>query len=307
MTLEALPYISFLGFLFGSTLVASRFSVEQFNPTVYVGLRLTMAGCGHIALYFLARRRFRWPTDRRLWFHAAVLGVLGTAVPMTSIVNALQYLSSGIASVLVTINPAVTVLLAHFFLPDEKLNKKKSVGIVVALTGAALLALRGESGLPDVSQADPRGYLLMGAAIFMGSAMVIYVRKYMQSFNSFDVASVRMMAAAVVVMPVAAFFIGIDLAEVTGQGYAALGYAALVGTFAGMLLAFYNVQRFGATASAMTAYVVPMVAVVGGWLLLDEQITLVMLGGMALIIGGIAILNERRVTPASQPPGVAGD
>lgn len=307
MTLDALPYISFLGFLFGSTLVASRFSVGQFNPTVYVGLRLTMAGLGHITLYLLARHRFRWPTDRRLWFHAAILGVLGTAVPMTSIVNSLQYLSSGIASVMVTINPAVTVLLAHFFLPDEKLNKKKMAGVVVALAGAALLAFSGESGLPDVSKADSRGYLLMGLAIFLGSTMVIYVRKYMQGFNPFDVASVRMMAAAVVVMPLSAMFIGIDLSPVTGHGYAALGYAALVGTFAGMLLAFYNVQRFGATASAMTAYVVPMVAVVGGWLLLDEQITGVMLGGMALIIGGITILNERKVASAPHPPGVAGD
>ncbi len=307
MTLDALPYISFLGFLYGSTLVASRFSVGQFNPTVYVGLRLTLAGLAHLAFYVLASKRFRWPTDRRLWFHAVVLGVLGTAVPMTSIVNSLRYLSSGIASVLVTTNPAITVLLAHFFLPDEQLNRRKVVGIAIALGGAAMLALSGESGLPNVSQADPRGYLLMALAMLVTSGMVIYVRKYMQSFNSFDVASVRMMAAALTVMPLSALFIGVDLAPVTGQGFTALGYAALVGTFSGMLLAFYNVKRFGATASAMTAYVVPMVAVFGGWLLLGEHITSVMLGGMALIISGIAILNERKVVSEPSPPGVAGD
>ncbi|MCA9935139.1 MAG: DMT family transporter [Ardenticatenaceae bacterium] len=307
MTIEALPYISFVGFLFGTTLVVSRFSVAQFDPTVYVGLRLTLAGMGHVAAYTLARKKFRWPTDPRLWFHAAILGVLGTAVPMTSIVNSLQYLSSGIASVLITTNPAVTVLMSHFLLPDEKLNKRKSAGIMLALAGAALLALSGESGLPNVNQADPRGYLLMATAILVSSAMIIYVRKYMQNYNSFDVASVRMFTAAMVVMPLSALFIGVDFGAVTGQGYAALFYASLIGTFSGMLLAFRNVQRFGATAGAMTGYIIPIFAVFGGWLLLGEKITPVMLGGMALIIAGIAILNERKLGMIETPPDISGD
>jgi len=307
VTIEALPYISVVGFLFGTTLVASRFSVGQFNPTVYVGLRLTLAGFGHLAVYTLVHKKFHWPTDPRLWLHAGVLGVVGTAVPMTSIVNSLKYLSSGLASVLITTNPAVTVLLSHFLLPDEKLNWRKSGGILLALTGAALLALIGESGLPNVGQADPRGYLLMSAAILASSSMIIYVRKYMQNYNPFDVASVRMLTAAAVVMPLSAIFVGVDLGAVTGKGYAALCYAALIGTFAGMLLAFRNVQRFGATAGAMTGYIIPIFAVFGGWLLLGEQITPVMLGGMALIIAGIAVLNERKLSIVEAPPSMAGD
>ncbi len=294
MSIQALPYITLLGFLFGSTLIASRFSVGQFDPSTYVGLRLTMAGLGHVALYALARHRFHWPQDRQLWRHAALLGVLGTAVPMTAIVTSLQYLSSGIASVLVTTNPALTVLMAHFLLSDEHLNRRKTIGIGLALAGAALLALSGESGLPNVSSANPLGYILMFIAMITGSGMTVYARKYMNQMNSFDVASIRLFVASLVVMPLSILFVGIDLHAVTGQGYFALGYAALIGTFAGLLLAFYNVKRFGATAAAMTSYIVPMVAVVGGWFFLHEQITPVMLAGMALIVGGIVILNQRQ-------------
>jgi drug/metabolite transporter (DMT)-like permease len=60
-----------------------------------------------------------------------------------------------------------------------------------------------------------------------------------------------------------------------------------------MMLAFYNIQRFGATASAMTAYVIPIVAGIAGVLLLGETITTFMAIGMALIIIGIALINER--------------
>jgi drug/metabolite transporter (DMT)-like permease len=293
MTLQALPYVSLLGFLFGSTLIASRFSVGQFEPVTYIGLRLTMASLGHAAVYTLARRR-RWPTERRLWRHAVVLGVLGTAVPMTAIVTSLQYQSGGITALLVTTSPALTVLLAHFFLPDESLSLRKGAGVVLALGGAALLALRGESGLPDVTQASPVGYGLVLLAMALGSSMTIYARKYMRDLDAFDVASVRMFAASLAIMPVSALVAGFDLHAVDGQGYLALAYAAMVGTFAGFILAFYNVKRFGATASAMTAYVIPVVTGIGGMLVLGETITPMMLVGMGVILSGIAIINQSR-------------
>jgi drug/metabolite transporter (DMT)-like permease len=58
-------------------------------------------------------------------------------------------------------------------------------------------------------------------------------------------------------------FVGFDLQAFATQGYFALSYAALVGTFSGFMLSFYIIKRFGATASAMTAYVIPIVAGAG--------------------------------------------
>lgn len=297
MPAQAIPYILILGFMFGSTLTASRFSVGQFQPTTYIGLRLSLAGLAHLALYAagngrLAKGRFRWPRDRRLWAHAALVGVVGTAVPMTAIVTALQYLSSGIASILITANPAVTVVLAHFMLDDERLTWRKTMGVVLALSGTVLLAFSGESGLPDVSEANPLGYWLMLVAVLCGAGTAVYVRKYMQSYNAFDVSSVRMFTSALVVMPLSLLLIGFNLQAVTGSGYLALGYAAVMGTFGAFLLSIYNIQRFGATAAAMTAYIVPLVASVGGVLFLGEHITWVMVGGMGLIVAGIAIIRS---------------
>ncbi|MEW5960261.1 MAG: DMT family transporter [Chloroflexota bacterium] len=292
MSLQAIPYIVLLSFLFGSTLIASRFSVGQFHPTTYSGLRLALAGLSHITLYLIGYQRRRWPTDLRLWGHAALLGVLGTAVPMTSIVSSLQYQSAGLTAVLLTTGPAITVLMAHFFLADESLTWRKSLGIALALGGAVLLAVRGENGLPDLAQVSPIGYGLVLLAMVFGSAMTIYARRYMREFDAFDVASVRMLAAAVTVMPLSLLWVGFDLHRVNGQGYFALGYAAVAGTFFGMLVAFYNIKRFGATASAMSDYVIPVVAGLGGVLILGEQITGSMLVGMGLIAAGIALINR---------------
>jgi drug/metabolite transporter (DMT)-like permease len=228
-----------------------------------------------------------------LWRHAAVLGVFGTAIPMTAIVTSLQFQSSGITAVLITMNPAITIVLAHFLLPDESINWRKGIGVLLAFAGALFIALRGESGLPEVTQARPLGYILVLMAMLFASASTIYARKYMRDLDTFDVSSARMIVAALVVTPLSLLLVGFDLEQVNAQGYMALIYAALIGTFSGMMLAFYSVQRFGVTASAVTGYLIPVVAGIAGILLLDETITGGMAVGMLLIAGGIALINER--------------
>lgn len=301
MILEALPYILLQGLMFGTTLVASRFSVGQYAPTTYIWLRLAIASTAHLAFYAVAARRYPWPKDRRLWLHAAVLGVLGTAIPMTLIVSALQFQSSGVTSILITTGPAITVLFAHFTLADERLNRIKFIGIILALSGAVLLIARGETGLPSIDKANPLGYLLTFLALIISAVGTIYARKNLQNADVFDVASIRMFAAALAVMPLSLLLVGFDLSRVDTQGYLALGYAALIGTFLGTWINFLIIKKYSATASSLVAYIIPIFAGLAGWLLLDEQITLGMLAGMALIIVGIAVLNHGSSTP---PTGV---
>jgi drug/metabolite transporter (DMT)-like permease len=304
MSPQALPYISLLGLLFGSTLVVSRFSVAQFQPLTYIGLRLSLAGACHGLIYLLAKRR-RFPRGRYLWRHAAVLGIFATAIPMTALVSSLQFQSSGMTAMLITTGPALTVLMAHFSLPDETLTGRKSLGVLLALSGAIFLALRGQSGLPDIQRASPIGYFLVLGAMVSSSASTVYARKTMRDLDIFDVASVRMWVAALAIAPLSLLLVGLDLSRVNSQGVGALLYAAFVGTFAGMMLAFHNIQRFGATASAITAYIIPIVASVGGVLLLGETITRDMAFGMALIVGGVALINQRALQSqqTSIPPG----
>jgi len=298
LTTQALPYIILTGSLFGTSLIASRFGVGQFHPLIYIGLRTLIASVGYGAIYFVGHRRRPWPTDRNLWQHATMLGIFGTAVPMVGVIGSLQYLSSGVASILISAGPALALVLAHIFLPDERLSLKKAAGVTLALAGALFIALRGENGLPNVDEVNPLGYLLILMALLGGNGMNVYARRFMRHLDTVDVASIRMWVATLLVLPAAAFFIGIDLNMVTGQGYFSLVYAAIAANVMGMFLVFYNVKRFGATAAAMTDYIIPVVASLGGVLLLGEQVTGGVIVGMTLIVAGLGLINQfRRAAP----------
>jgi drug/metabolite transporter (DMT)-like permease len=300
MNPKSLPYVSLLALLFGTTLIVSRFSIGQFAPLTYVSMRLLLASLCHVAIIAASSER-AWPRDRRVWRHVPVMGVLGTAIPMSFIVTSLQYQSSGVTSLLLTAAPAFTVLLAHFLLPDERLNGGKVLGVALAIGGASALVVQGASGLPNVAQANPLGYALVITAILSASISTIYARRTMRHLDPFDVSSVRMWTAVAVVLPLAYFVTGLDLSQAGPSGYLALLYAGIVGTFGAMLLEFRIIQRFGATATAVTANLIPIVALIGGWLFLGEEITGGMIAAMVLIISGVTIITRSEKAPLVEP------
>jgi drug/metabolite transporter (DMT)-like permease len=293
LPIQSLPYILALGMMYGTTVLASRFAVGQFAPTSYVGLRLLLAGTANAAVYLFGVRGKHWPHGKELWWKSAVLAVFGTAIPMNFLVASLQFQSSGVTAMLITLNPAITVVLAHFFLSDEQLSARKLFGVVLALSGAVLMLALGESGLPDVSKLNPLGYLLVFSGMVSSSASTIFARRSMQCLDSVDVSSVRLWVAGLIVIPLSILISGFDLSAVTGVGYLALGWASLAGTFLATLMSFFLIKKYGATAAALTAYVTPVVASFGGAVLLGEQITGGIVAGMALIIGGIAFINRK--------------
>lgn len=295
MSPQALPYVLLLGLLYGTTLIASRFSVGQFGPATYIALRLAIGAAGLALLFPLMRRPF--PRDRELWRQGTWLGIFGTALPMLGVIGSLAYQSAGVTALLMTTAPAFTVLFAHFMLPDEKMDRRKALGVALALAGAALLAIRGETGLATVGRAVPIGYALVLGGIALDALMTVYTRRSLCHFDTFDISFVRLPVALLVVAPLAFVREGFDLSSATPVGYAVALYAALAGTLGGLLLSFHVTRRFGATAVSLTAYVIPVVAAVGGVTLLGETVTATMIAGMALIIAGIAVINRPTPVP----------
>ena len=293
MHTKAFPYIGLLGLMWGTNLVVMRVGVGQFDPVVFAGVRLVIASAAFLIVYTFSSRR-TIPKDPQLWRGAAFLGVISTAVPMVAIITSLTYQSSGITALLITTAPAFITLAAHFTLPDEQLNGRKTFGILLSLAGAGLIVLRGESGLSDISRGSPIGYSLVIGGLLFETIGTIFIRKRMQSFNSFDVTAVRLTVAALVILPLGLLFREFDLSLVTTSGWFALLYAALIGAFSAQMLAFYITKQFSATAFSLTSYVIPIVAGVTGVLWLDETITIWMVLGLGLIGGGILLINGRR-------------
>lgn len=293
MNSQSIPFVFLQALFLGTNMLFSRYALEQFHPLNFVGLRFLVAGLLTVSVYVVVGRKNRtWPKDRRLWMHATIFGILGSVVPMTLVVWSLQYQSSGVSSVLATVVPALTVVLAHIFLPEESLNRRKALGVVLAFTGALILTLRGETGLVDVTQADPLGYALVFIAVFAASCMIIYARRYIRGYDTFEVTSIQIIASMFFILPLMLLTVGLDLRQVNTGGVIALLISATAGTFGVVFVGYYIIDRFSATAASMPSYVVPIIVAIGGVLFLEEQITAGILAGFVCIIVGLWLINE---------------
>lgn len=297
---ESTLYVLLTGALLGSTLVLSRFGLGQFDAMSYVSLRLVLASVVFLIAYFVFRVR-PWPRDPKLWLAAGIFGLVSTAITMTAFTNSLKYQSSGITSLLTTLSPIITGLLAQIFLKDERLNRLRLIGAVIAFGGAALLLVRGENGLSEFTRADWRGYAWALLGVFTNSVGLVYARRYLRDVDSFVVTSIRVMVAAVTVVLITGLTSGFDFSRVEVSGMLAAVYAAAAGTFFAFLYYLKAVQKFGATVASQVEYVVPMVATSLGVLLLNERVTAAMLVGMAVIFVGLAIFDRGKEAPVKPP------
>lgn len=293
---KILPFVLLQGLIFGSSMVVSRYSLGQFDPRAYVSLRLLIAGLAHASVYGVMRSR-PFPRERSLWVRAGVLGVMGPAIPMVCVVSSMQYMASSVASLLITLNPALVVLMSHFFLADERLTSRRILGVLVAFSGGAILLMEGETGLGQFARADWRGYAWIVAGMLFSAGGSVYAHRYLREADAFDVASIRMFAAGLLLVPVTLLTVGYDLSRLQISGVAALAYGGIVGAFAAFVLAFYILKRFGAPGLSLASYVVPVVTAVLGVLFLGEKVTLTMIVSTGLIFLGIALLNYRPRMP----------
>ncbi len=299
---NGLPWVLLLGLLFGSSLISSRFGLTEFPSLTFVGLRMLVSTVC-FALAYTFGRNYAWPTDPLVWRHGIVMGLIGTAIPMNAFIASLAYISGGLAAIIGAAGPAFTVLLAHFLLKDERMTWQKGLGVALALSGAIILSLRGESGLEGGGEQAYIGYLLVIGSNISSSFGIIYARTFLKGANTFQVTSVRVLTAGIITLPIAWLVSGIDFSEVTRVGITSLFYSAIISSFIGFILSLYIVTNFGVATSIMTNYVVPVVAAVGGILILDEQVTLGMLGGMAVIAVGVYIINRRQPVPPRMSGG----
>jgi len=282
-----------LGLMNGTTLLASRFSVGQYSTSNYLTIRLAIASVVYAVLvWFTQKDKLRFfPKSKKFWIGSLFVGFL-TGISMNAIIMAMQYISSGLNSILMTITPALTVLMAHFMLNDERLSFKKIIGIVLALAGVFFMMASGESGLPNIDVVNPLGYVLSLIGIVVSSYSSIVIRKKLAEFDAVHVATVRNFGTLVVSVLLSLLIFGFDFSRVNSIGVGVLLYAAVVGTFAAHLLNVHINQKYGATTISVTNYIIPIVSNIGGVILLDEEITWVTSLGMLLIIGGIFVMNN---------------
>ena len=279
--------LAVLGLCWGSNFLAIKIAVQEIPPATLTLGRLAIAAA--ILLLVMKAKKLAWPTDGRTWASLATVAVLGNAIPYGLIAASEVHVTSGLAAVLITSTPLLTLVLAHFLTADERLSRRRSAGIALGLAGVVVVV--GVDALAGIGGNLWAELALIGAAL--SYAVNAIVARRMPKTPPLVSAFAATGLAAVVLFPVA---VGSDGVALAPPGLAAIGamlWLGAVSTALAMLVFFILVARAGATFVSLANYLVPLLALSLGGVLLGEEPTWNMLAALALILGGVFLTGGR--------------
>ena len=126
--------------IWGSTWLFIKLGLRDLPPITFAGIRFVIAAAILVLLALISRAP--WPRSRRDWSVIAITGTLQFALNYGLVFWGEQYISSGLAAVLQSSFPAFGLVIAHFYLPYERITTKKAFGVLLGVLGVAF-GLRG--------------------------------------------------------------------------------------------------------------------------------------------------------------------
>ncbi len=294
---------------FGTGLVAIRVGVAYFPPITFTMVRLAVVVVAFLLVLLITGRRVRWegPTVRIV----VLVGVLNVGLPYMLSAQALRLVSSTLLAIMMNLIPVFSVVLAHFFLADERLTRRTVWGVAAAVLGASLVVWGGAgvAGVAESAQALWVGTLLIAVNALSVAVSNILLRRRLTGEDALVVTGGQMTVGLLLVAPLALLIEGVpDLSGVAWQGWAALLWSGLVGAVLGYSISFRMIRRWGVTTTAVASTGVPLVTAIAGVLLLHERITPIMAVGGLVVIGGVlvVVLGTKRSVQAGPEEAPAG-
>ncbi len=276
-----------LALIWGTAFAFIGVAVETVSPLGVAAGRIWVAA---LALCVALRLSgYRFPARGRIWLHFLVLGIVGNALPFYLISWGQRSVPSGVAGILMTMNPLVTLVLAHFFVRGEPITGARTAGFL--LGSAGIVVLMGPGALAGLgSDLLHQGAVLGGALCYAVNAILT---RRMPDTHPFVASTCVLLVASLAIAP-AIFVAGGSLTGTPSVGsLLSVVWLGLVPTAVATIVYFRIVRSAGPTFLSLVNYPVPIIAVGTGALFLAERPGANALVALGLILAGVALTQAR--------------
>lgn len=279
-----------LSILWGGSFFFNEITLVDFSPLTAVWLRVTIAaGCLWLLVF---ARGFTIPRSRTFWWSILLMGLINNAMPFSLIVWGQQEIGSGLASILNATTPLFTVLVAGALLNDERIAPLKIIGVLIGLGGVA--AMIGPQYLSGLGESVAAQLAVLGAALCYAVSGVFGRRFREMQVSPVVTATLQVSMASFWLLPVCV--LSGNFHELSSANSNAWFAVAALGTFCTALayIGYFSLlSSSGATNLSLVTFLVPISAILLGWLFLDEQLKPIHYFGMACIFTGLAAIDGR--------------
>jgi drug/metabolite transporter (DMT)-like permease len=279
-----------LALLWGGSFFFNGVAVRELPSFTLVWLRVAVAAATLLVVLRLAGQTM--PKSGRVWAAFFGMGLLNNVVPFVLIVWGQHHIASGLASILNTTTPLFTVLVAHVLTADEKLTPWTLAGVVVGFIGAVFMI--GPDALGGLGVSTTAELACLAAALVYAFAGIFGRRFKRMGVAPLATAAGQVCASTILLLPL---MLIVDrpwtLSIPQPATWAAVLGVGVLSTALAYVLYFRILAAAGATNLLLVTFLIPVSAILLGWLVLGEMLQSRQFGGMALIALGLAFIDGR--------------
>ena len=299
MTLRQMATLWLLALVWGASFLFIKVGVATIPPLTFVFFRVSIAA---LLIYAVIRwQGLKIPFDRATWLGLGFVGFINAALPYTMYAWGEKQMganASGLASIYNATTPLWTVILAQFFVRDERLTRVRTLGVVIGFAGVVFLFA---NAIGNVSQTDTLGQLVCIIAAACYGVGTLFVRRKFGAVPALISAFGQMLMAGIWLFPIAIVVEHNQWQMPTLASVGALLALAILGTGIAQILYFGLVKQVGATRTSQVTYLLPIFAIFWGWLFRDEPLRADMLIGLSIILLGVIVVNGKLPKFGRQP------
>ncbi|MFL5925309.1 MAG: DMT family transporter [Gaiellaceae bacterium] len=280
MSRRHLTMLLVLAALWGASFMFIKIGDRELDPLTLVGFRMALGALTLVPIVAVTvgvRRTLR--ELRAAAGPLIVIGLVNSAIPIYAISWAETRIDSGLTAILQASAPLFTALLAMRFSQDERVGRLRLVGLFIGFGGVALLV-----------GAQPQGEIVAGLAVVFSA--LCYAAAALYSKRVREVSPLVTALGALTVATLATLPPGLFRLPDHAPGWkvtASVLTLGIAGTGLAYILYYGLLAGAGASRSILITYLVPTFALVYGAVLLGEPVTAAAIGGLALVLAGVAL------------------
>ena len=285
---------SILGFIvlciiWSSTWLFIKLGLETMPPFFSVGIRFFIAFL--ILFLYSLKLKLKFPKELKSHIFLFYFGFILFTAAYGLVYWGEQYINSGLTSVLFSVMPFYTVVFSIKMLPEEHITFKKIVGIVLGFVG--ILIIFGDQ--IDLGLEHPLAAYGMIAVLLsplfsaLGSIMG---KKVSNKYQPVTLNTLPLLYASISFLIISYFTESQEHLHLTGMAWFSLFYLGIVGTAIAFVVYFWMLRHTSMLLMSSITFITPPMALIWGWVVLGEQITLKLVLGMIIVFTGLWFVRD---------------
>ncbi len=277
-----------LSLIWSSTWLVIKIGLDVVPPFLAAGWRFLVAFI--VLLIYFLKLKLTLPRDLKSHLFFIGFAMLNFTGGYAAVYWGEQYVNSGLASVLFSVMPFYVILFSLKFLPNEELTFKKVLGVLIGFVGVAII-------FSDQFHFEhPMALYAMFALIIspaFSAAGSVSAKVARQKYHTVTLMTLPLLYTAISFFILHLIFE--DGMSVTYDMKAVLSivYLGIFGTSIAFLLYFWMLKRASVVLMSLVTYTAPPLALIWGWLILGEHISVSLFIGMLVIFSGIALTGKK--------------